>query len=86
MAFRARFVGGRPSPFSPEEPGVGDVLPRTVPVVADLPGLGRGAVGEVEVGLSSAILQITVFSKIRRSENTEKKTVVRWKSMVCRPG
>lgn len=57
MAFRARLVGGRPSPFcSPEAPGVGDALPRTVPDVADLAGLGRGAVGEVEEELSSGII------------------------------
>lgn len=46
-------MGGRPSPFwSPF--GGGEVLPRTVPVVALL-ALGRGAVGEVEGELLSGI-------------------------------
>ena len=42
MAFRARFVGGRPSVLcSPEAPGVGEVLVRTRPAVDDLAGFGR---------------------------------------------
>lgn len=77
IALRARLVGGRPSPFASEEPGGGDVLWRTVPAVVCLAGLGRGTVGEVGVLLSSAMLQITVLSKIRQSENTEKKKTVR---------
>jgi hypothetical protein len=58
IALRARFVGGRPSPFC--SPGVGDVLPLTVPVAFVLPAFGRGGAEEVEVGLSSAI-QVAVF-------------------------
>ena len=47
IAFRARFVGGRPSLFcSPDVPG-GERL-RTTPAVVDLRGFGRGALGEVE--------------------------------------
>jgi hypothetical protein len=48
MALRARFVGGRPSPFSKF---VGD-LARIVPEVADLAGFGREEEG---VGSSSGI-------------------------------
>jgi len=47
IAFRARFVGGRPSLFcSPDIPDGGERL-RTTPAVVDLRGFGRGAVGEV---------------------------------------
>ena len=56
IAFRARFVGGRPSVLcSPEAPGVGEVLPRTTPAVDDLCGFGRAAADEVE-GLGSDIV------------------------------
>ena len=42
MAFRARFVGGRPSVLcSAEVPGVGEVLVRTTPAVEDLCCFGR---------------------------------------------
>lgn len=42
IAFRARFVGGRPSVLcSAEVPGVGEVLARTTPAVDDLCCFGR---------------------------------------------
>ena len=42
IAFRARFVGGRPSVLcSAEVPGVGEVLARTTPPVDDLCCFGR---------------------------------------------
>jgi len=55
MAFRARLVGGRPSPFCSAEPGGGEILARTEPV-DDLEVLGLGAVEELGVELSSAML------------------------------
>ena len=60
IAFRARFVGGRPSVFcSPEAPGIGEVLPRTTPAVDDLTGFGREAAGvcEDEGGFGSDIVR-----------------------------
>lgn len=48
MALRARFVGGRPSPFSAL---LGD-LPRTAPAVVDLVGFGREGAEEEAVGSS----------------------------------
>ena len=58
IAFRARFVGGRPSVLcSAEAPEVGEVLPRTTPPVDDLAGFWR--VGEVckdEGGFDSDIM------------------------------
>lgn len=50
IALRARFVGGRPSPFW--SPGV---RPLTVPAVAALAAFGRGGAEVVGVGLASAI-------------------------------
>jgi hypothetical protein len=56
IAFRARFVGGRPSVLcSPEAPGVGEVLPRTTPEVDDLCAFGRAGADEDE-GLGSDIV------------------------------
>ena len=59
IAFRARFVGGRPSVLcSPEVPGGGEVLPRTTPAVDDLCGFGRAtdAVCKDEDGFGSDIV------------------------------
>ena len=58
IAFRARFVGGRPSVLcSPEVPGVGEVLPRTTPTVDDLACFGREAgVCKDEGGFGSDIV------------------------------
>ena len=56
IALRARFVGGRPSPFC--SVGGGDVLERTLPVegFAALWSFGRGPVGEVDAALSSCCI------------------------------
>jgi hypothetical protein len=55
MAFRARLVGGRPSPGgSPLEAGVGEDLPRTDAEVRW--SLGRGAEGEDDVGRESSTM------------------------------
>jgi hypothetical protein len=55
IALRARFVGGRPSPFC--SPGLGDVLPRTVPVVVvDFACLCRGGTREGDAELSSGMV------------------------------
>ena len=59
IAFRARFVGGRPSVLcSPEVPGAGEVLARITPAVDDLCCFGRAG-GEVcidEGGFGSDIV------------------------------
>lgn len=56
MAFRARFVGGRPSLGPSLEPG--GELPRalTVPMVFVRAGLGREVDGEVEGWASSVMV------------------------------
>jgi len=59
IAFRARFVGGRPSVLcSPEVPGVGEVLPRTTPAVDALDCFVREAgVCKDEGGFGSDIVK-----------------------------
>jgi hypothetical protein len=59
IAFRARFVGGRPSVLcSAEVPRVGEVLARTTPAVDDLCCFGRagGEVCKDEGGFGSDIV------------------------------
>jgi hypothetical protein len=58
MAFRARLVGGRPSPFCSPAPGGGEILVRTVPAAEGLAFLDLGPVGEDEVWSSGMLLLI----------------------------
>lgn len=56
IALRARFVGGRPSPFC--SPVGGEVLPRTVPVVVDLGCFCLEDVGDVVEGVLSSAMGV----------------------------